>query len=662
MTGLTCALPTAAGAAGPGVTFVSLYNQGNDASVRYDGSDGAISLVAQRLDPAATIAFEYNANPAAGDASPGWTAIAGAPTVIEDLVSLRWTPDAAQLGQQVAVRAVSTAPSGTTYSTRHGVVIARAEWGTESVSAVRSFFSSGNLGYFQQPYADSGRTATRAALHGFSSANSGTVQVGWWDPATQSFRGKVDAVVRPVELKVSPGNYVPGGGDYAADLDISAFGAAPGDAIAVGAELDTDEVNLTQLSAQTITNLTANAPDVAAGQPTPVTIAVYDGGGGAIAGAEVRRLPDSSLVGYTDGDGQVHDTGIDGALVDYYVNTTDVNAYEAGTDVTAPTGAYTVTPASIDPVLLDGRVFDDDEYAAGDVAIKVTDNFRLAVPGADVEYRVYPTGTTPPAVYQTASSDAQGLVRIAFAPQGPDGSYTLDYRIPASSDQSITFTAGDAGLTLTPTAGVAAPGGQVQLTGALTIGGLPLSNRRVAAAYTRGVELVPGTTADAVLADGAARVLAMTSTTDPLGVVTYVVDDPDEKPQGAETGGTLGLATQPPAGGGVSLTGNAAETATATTTFGTKKGKAKVKLKGSSTGAKDKLVVKGPDSVRGERVTLFRVVGGKLKKVTTKKLGRKGDTVLKVQDANGDAPTTYVVKLLSSERVKGSKSKKLTLE
>ena len=48
--------------------------------------------------------------------------------------------------------------------------------------------------------------------------------------------------------------------------------------------------------------------------------------------------------------------------------------------------------------------------------------------------------------------------------------------------------------------------------------------------------------------------------------------------------------------------------------------------------------------------------------IKTKKLDKKGDTVLKVTDTNGSGVTTYVVKLVTSERVQGSKSKKLRLE
>ena len=73
-------------------------------------------------------------------------------------------------------------------------------------------------------------------------------------------------------------------------------------------------------------------------------------------------------------------------------------------------------------------------------------------------------------------------------------------------------------------------------------------------------------------------------------------------------------------------------------------------------------MVKGPDSVAGEKVKFFRVVNGKLKLDQVQEAGTSGDTVLKVTDKNGAGVTTYVVKLVPSDRVQGSKSKKVRVE
>ena len=664
VTGLTAGLAAGpASAAGPGVVLLSLYNQGNDASVRQDGFGSAIALTAMRLDPAATISFELNTNPAAGDGSPGWTAVPGAPTVTGDYTELAWVPDPALVGKEVAVRAVATVGGAATYSTRQGVAIARAEWGTESISVGRLPGGPANVGFFDQPYASTGRTATHASVPGQTSATNGTVQVGWWNPATQTLQGKVDATVEPSDLKVLAGPAVPGGGSFRADLDITAFDADPGDTIALAGELDTDEVRIVPLAAQTVAGVSASAPQVAVGQPTTVTVRVSDGSAQPIAGAEIRRTSNSSLVGYTDANGKVRDQQVGGSIDGYYVNTTDVDAFEGGTDFSATVATYVPTPQTVFPASLDGRVFDDNEYAAGDLYLYVKNQMSEPMPaGGTVSYRVYPTGSPPPATYETATTDNLGRAPAVFVPQGPDGDYTLDYHLGSNADQTVTFTAGEATFGLAPVNATSTPGGDVTQRATLTVAGTPLSNRRVGATYARGIELVPGLTPDAAMLDGTARVLSLTGSTDPLGALTVAVDDLVENPQGAETGGKLALVTAAAAPGGVSLTGNPAESVNGTTAFGSTKGKVKIKLKGSSAGAKDKLVVKGPDSVTGEKVKFFRMVNGKLKSIKSKQLGKKGDTVLKVTDANGAGITTYVVKLVSSERVQGSKSKKLKLE
>jgi hypothetical protein len=665
VTGLTVGLPAApASAVGEGVVLVSLFNQGHDASVRWDGTDRAIGLVALRLNPAATISFEYNPNPTATDATPGWVTLAGGLTSdIGDYTNYTWIPGPSLVGTTVAVRAVATVAGTPTYSTRQGVAITASVGDPNSVS-----LDTTSIGFFDQPYASTGRTATRAAVTGFTSATDGTAQLSWWRASDQTFQGQVNAQVEPYQLKVfdapSPNTYV-AGGTFSGDLDITAFDADAGDVIAFGAELESDDVQPATLYAQTVGSVSAVAQQVPAGQPTTVTVTVVDTTSSPsakpIAGAEVRRSGDGSLVGYTDGAGQVRDVQTSGSLGSYYANTTDNDAFEAGTDVSTAVSTYAPSATYAQLHSEDGRAFDDDEYAAGDLYLQVSDQNRAPMPaGATASYRIYPSSAAPPATYETATTDSHGRAPLGFAPQGPDGGYTIDYHVSTQTDATFTFTAGDSVLTVAPPAGVAGPGGQIAVNGSLNVAGKPLAGRRVAVTYTRGVELVPGNTADAGLVDGANLTLSKTVTTDASGAFSFIVDDPVEKPQGAEPGGKLALSTLAAAGG--ALTGNPNESASATTEFGSTKGKVKIALKGSSAGAKDKLVVKAPDSVAGETVKFFRVVNGKLVSIKSRKLDKKGDAALKVADTNGSGTTTYVVKLVASDRVKGAKSKKLPLE
>jgi hypothetical protein len=660
-----------ASAAGSDVVLVSLYNQGHDTSTRYDGVDNAVTLTAMRLDPTATVTFEYNPDPNATDATAGWTAIGGTPTVTGDFVRLTWAPDPTLVGTRVAVRAVADVSGTKTYSTRNGVTLTDPATGPAAVSFYGGFFAPGDptqQGFFDQPYAGSNRTATRAAVTAYTSATSGTGQLSWWRPSDQTFQGTVQAQVEPYTMKVPAGGSCPpicsevGAGTFHGDLDITAFDADAGDVIAVGAELDTDDVLPMTLYAQQVTSVFGSAEDPPGpGQPAPVTVTVVDQNNRPVAGAEVRRLSDGSLVGYSDGAGEVHLTMFGGQSDEFYVNTTDVDGYDNSIDkATGPFTPYTQVP-TIQAVSVDGAAFDDDEYAAGDLRLQVVDQFEvpMALAGENVDYRLYPTGTTPPATYTTGTTDAQGRVPVTFSPAGPDGGYTLEFHQAADPDKTFVFTAGDSTLTLAPAAGVSSPGGQIGYTGTLSVAGKPLPGRRVDVTYSRGLELFPGHVSDAGLVSGAALVPSLVATTDAQGHVTFVVDDPAEKDQGAETGGALSLSTL--ASAGTTVTGNPAEKASGTAAFGSKKGKAKLKLTGSSAGAKDKLVVKGPDGVAGEKVKFFRVVAGKLVLIKTKELGKKGDTALKVADTNGAGTTTYVVKLVTSDQVKGSKSKKLNL-
>ena len=251
----------------------------------------------------------------------------------------------------------------------------------------------------------------------------------------------MDAQVEAYDIKVGIGTFVQAGG-YSGDLDITAFDADAGDVLALGAEVDTDDVAVATLYAQTVTSVSAVAPTLAAGQPAPCLITVGDQDTQVIAGAEVRRA-DGSLVGYTDGAGRVRDTGV--------------------------SGSFTCLLRQQDRHRRHGRnrrvrhrddVCGDRLLCAGGGCrrpgvrrrrvrgwrsryIQVDDQNGAHGRGTPVHYRVYPTGTTPPVTYETATLTTWVGQPIPFAPGGPDGEYTLDYRPRLATDSTFAFTAGD---------------------------------------------------------------------------------------------------------------------------------------------------------------------------------------------------------------------------
>ncbi len=82
-------------------------------------------------------------------------------------------------------------------------------------------------------------------------------------------------------------------------------------------------------------------------------------------------------------------------------------------------------------------------------------------------------------------------------------------------------------------------------------------------------------------------------------------------------------------------------------------------LTGKDNGRKpDKVVAKAITKASGARATLFKVVNGKQKKVTSGRLDAKGDRVFKVKDRNGRKKTTYVVRILKTDLTLAGKASK----
>ncbi|MEI5674954.1 MULTISPECIES: hypothetical protein [unclassified Nocardioides] len=658
ITGLAVTAPPALAADGPGVRLLSQYDA--VASTRSDGAaDGTIALTAEKVDQQAAVTFEYNADPAAGDLDPGWVQVTGTATSESGYETLLWAPAPEQVDKVIALRAVATTETAggptVTYSTRNSVELSGPGSGVNSVGLQTGSSSTTDANFFAPPYTTSTPLPTTLRIDGTTSANDGAVELSVWHSADGAFRGQIAAAVEATPVKIpGTGNQIFPGGEFDGVLDITAFDAEAGDTLAVRAERDSDDVKPVVLRAQTISQVFLASVFSTSSQATTFTLAVGDQDEDRIAGAEVRRSSDGSLVGYTDAAGEVTVTQPNSSAATYYANSTDVDAFEEGVDVvSAPveTPAYEPVATSTRAVLADGPVFDVREYAAGDIALQVLDQEGSPMAAAEeLEYRLFRTGQEPPALAQ-GSTDANGRLVVPFDPSGTDGEYTLAFTTPASAGgqpvEPVTFVAGDAVLGLTPVKGRAASGAEIRYAGTLSVEGEPLARRTVDLGYTRGTELVPGAQADAALLLDGARRLSGAVTTDTDGTFAVTVDDLAERGRPTETGGQLRVAAR-----------GLADRVDATADFGSGKGTAKLRLAGSGNGARaDRLRISGPPSVAGERVRVFaRSSGGSWRPVKTLRLNDDGDTSLSVRDRNGSQVTRYYVKLLSSLRVTASKS------
>jgi hypothetical protein len=674
VTGLAIVATPAAHAAAPEVRLISQHT--GHASLRFDApfpQGGAVRLTARVDDPGATVSFQANLDPEATAAEPGWLELTGAVPVADGYASTRWTGSTTNGtylgGERIALRVTATNPDGTSYAVRANVEV------TDSAPQHAVDITTTATGYFTQPYTTSNRTSTVIRVDGTTSATSGTVALSSWRDSSGQFTGRTTAEVEQTSFKTSGSidSSTVSGGEFSGLLDITGFDAAAG-AVAVSATRDSDDVAPVALVQQTLQSIQANGPDtVRAGETSAVVLRVLGSDGESVIGAEVRRA-DGTLVGYTDQYGEVVARQLGGSTTTYYANATDADAYAAGdgdvttSDVTVPT--YVPAPSYTENVLRDGAVFDRDELAAGDVVVVAVDQQGRPVgAGASVDFQLYPSGEPAPATFQTGTTNARGEVEVAV-PADASGEYYLVSRLssaPAGSETSTPFTTGQAVLALNPKADpvVGAAGGQVDYVGRLQVEGRPLPGRRVDLSYRRGVELVPGTTADAGIVTAQGLALSSRVTTNQNGTFRVTVDDVAENPQAPEIGGVLTAATGTNVASDESdLDGNAGSRDTSTTRFGTAgPGSAKLALRATSAkkrGAADVLTATGPTSLAGERVQVFRVErNGTRALVTTRRLNATGDLPrTSVRDRNGAALTTYVVQVVASQRAATSLSNK----
>ena len=547
-----------------GAANVVLYNSDNTpVSILTDGTDTTVRLEAGAGANFTSVTFQYAIGAGA------FQDIATVQRNDDGAFFTEWTPPTNVISQTVTLRAsaVPTAGGAAVVSDSPGVVV------SNSAASVNLTAASAR-GVFDTPYATAGAGAATGTGIGQNvrltgtASGAGTVTLNDTNPDTTAPAATATSVVPT------------GGttGTFAGSIDITGYDFAGADELVASAATATEDFEGFTLYNQVVTTVTATAdrtslPTTPAGQTANVVVTVADQNGAPIVGAEVRRASDSSLVGYTDANGQVTTTQGPGTTA-YYANATDNDPFvEAEGDKRSADVAIT----SFTPVITtlvatsrDGASFDFDENIAGDIIVQAKDQFGNNVDVPDAQDLSYYYVLTPfdgsPATVRlpatgsdTVTADTNGAFTLPKLPTTESGTFELfagltdngatpaDESTPQTS--KLVVKAGQSALTFTGSNPQSATQGTSSaVNGRLALeDGTGLGARSVALTYTQGAA-ANGTdpTPDAGFTDGAdagtAPDNAVTVTTAADGSFTAtVVDPPEAAPaqQGTEQGGTV---------------------------------------------------------------------------------------------------------------------------
>lgn len=539
------------------VVLYSQFGSNKVAALPSDGENTSVSLTAGGGSDIAKVNFSYSLD------GTNYTPITSDVTRnARGDFETEWTPSALLNGATVTLKieGFTAAAPATAADTvlKPGIQIVGGLSGNQTVEVD----SSAPIAVFQQPYA-APNDKDLANVSGTTSATDGTVAV------SARSGGATGTASAPVTA----------GGTWSTVLDLSgyqygSFADANANQIVIGAVRDTDDAEANTIRNQSLVTGTVSAVasgPAPAGGTTSVTVTVNDSTGAPIVGAQVYDTNGNRLIGYTDANGQVKDTGATGGNHTYYANSTANPAYEAGIDPSSGTvvvNTYIGTPTTDSATSEDGSAFDFDEYSAGDTYVTVLDQNGNPVANRTVEYKWSDTPfaggtavTTPTTGYSVATTDASGKAIVAFPTGSPSGTFTLSYRVPADGNgqgaiaekSDLVVKAGQAKLVEAPVdqSYAASDGTPHAYTATLKLeDGTALAGRDVTFTYTRGTEKAPADgTADAgIVPDAPATALVLTKTvkTDNTGVATVDVKDPQETAPakaGSELGGKLDAAT-----------------------------------------------------------------------------------------------------------------------
>lgn len=359
-----------------------------------------------------------------------------------------------------------------------------------------------------------------------------------------------------------------------------------------------DDVEVVNLEAQTIANVTASNVSVPNGTTGTAVITVTDAEGRPVAGAQVigdlnrNGVWDGGASGgteqsrYTDANGQARFANLPGSAAgtayDFFVNTDGGDDYQADRDflrtVTVTTFAQNVTNLTAESN--DGAAFDTQEYTAGDITVQVNDQNGDPINNQTISYTwtfqgVPAAGQPTPAPVTTtgtAGTNADGEATIGAPSNGfsGNGTYTLNAYVnnngtPGQQDGEpaaapLVLKAGDSTLEISEDPEVAISGTTETFSASLELfDGTPLAGRNIAFAYTATGNSVVAAQANQPAGTTRTSDTGATGTTDAAGVARVAIADP-AAPDAAELGNTLNAQTA-----NTPNIGNAQESATART-------------------------------------------------------------------------------------------------
>lgn len=372
------AIANAAPLSGAGTIAVLQSADSGIVSVRNDGTNTTVSLVATAGTDVDRIQFKAN----------GVNIGAPVSRTADGDFQVEWTPDPALFNTNVVIATQPVDGAGGNVGT--------ADEDTVLVSAGASALEitpKSSLGVFTQPGATPTSKAAAAGYFGQDGNVSGVA--GTKSVAGAGNGGAVTLSAGPNVTDAGPATVDAPANNTAAtttwqgvfevtDLDTAAN--AVNQALVKGrADAGSNDAESYSLYQQTIGGISAAAANAnpAAGATTNVTVTVTDQNGNPVAGAHVAAVPETGTStpgtatngGFTNGRGEVVFAGASAGTHNYYVDATNAagftNGFDRQTSVTV--GSYVPRATTLNFESKDGNTFDFDENESGDIRVRVLD-------------------------------------------------------------------------------------------------------------------------------------------------------------------------------------------------------------------------------------------------------------------------------------------------